>query len=122
MKALRGRCDQTGALLILDEIQAGLGRTGKLWAFEHYGIVPDILTLAKGLGGGLPLGAFIAPRHIMSVLTSEPVLGHITTFGGNAVCAAAAGACLGVIIRDRLWLNARAQGEIIKNSLAAVST
>lgn len=103
MQTLRKRCDETGALLILDEIQAGLGRTGKLWAFEHFAVVPDILLLAKGLGGGMPIGAFIASAEIMQSLTNSPVLGHITTFGGNAVCAAAALATVNVITRERLW-------------------
>ena len=103
MKALRKRCDETGALLILDEIQAGLGRTGKLWGFEHFGIIPDVLLLAKALGGGMPIGAFIAPAEIMQSLTHTPVLGHITTFGGNAVCAAAALANVGVITEEKLW-------------------
>lgn len=103
MEALRKRCDQTGALLVLDEIQAGFGRTGKLWAFEHYGIVPDVLCLAKGMGGGLPLGAFIANREVMKDLSLDPVLGHITTFGGNAVCAAASKAMLEVLIEERVW-------------------
>lgn len=106
MSALRKRCDETGALLILDEIQAGLGRTGRLWAFEHYGIEPDILTLAKGLGGGMPIGAFIANRDVMQSLTNKPILGHITTFGGNAVCAAAARATFQTIIDHKLWENA----------------
>lgn len=103
MKALRKHCDETGALLILDEIQAGLGRTGKLWAFEHFGIVPDILLLAKSLGGGMPIGAFISSCEIMQSLTHSPVLGHITTFGGNAVCAAAALATVEVITENKLW-------------------
>lgn len=106
MSALRKRCDETGALLILDEIQAGLGRTGRLWAFEHYGIEPDILTLAKGLGGGMPIGAFIANRDVMQSLTHKPILGHITTFGGNAVCAAAAKATFANITDNKLWENA----------------
>jgi acetylornithine/succinyldiaminopimelate/putrescine aminotransferase len=89
MRALRKRCDETGTLLVLDEIQAGFGRTGTLWAFEQYGIVPDILLLGKALGGGMPLGAFIASRDRMWTLTSNPVLGHITTFGGHPVCCAA---------------------------------
>jgi acetylornithine/succinyldiaminopimelate/putrescine aminotransferase len=103
MRALRARCDETGALLVLDEIQTGFGRTGKLWAFEHFDIVPDILLLAKGMGGGMPVGAFIASAEIMRSLTHTPVLGHITTFGGNAVCAAAALANLEVIAEGRLW-------------------
>ena len=116
-KMLRKRCDETGTLLIMDEIQAGMGRTGKLWAFEHYGITPDILTLAKGLGGGLPIGAFISDKHIMQSLTHDPVLGHITTFGGNALCAAASRACLETITNERLWENARKQGARFQKQL-----
>lgn len=86
---VRKRCDDTGALLILDEIQTGMGRTGRLFAFEHYGVVPDILCLAKSFGGGMPLGAFISSREVMQTLTHDPPLGHITTFGGHPVCCAA---------------------------------
>ncbi|NJM26579.1 MAG: aspartate aminotransferase family protein [Bacteroidia bacterium] len=93
MKALRKRCNDTGALLILDEIQTGMGRTGKLFAFEHFGIVPDILTVGKAFGGGLPIGAFISSKQIMETLTHNPMLGHITTFGGNPVCCASAAPC-----------------------------
>ena len=89
IQAVRRRCTETGTLLILDEIQAGMGRTGTLFAFEQYGIVPDILLLAKGFGGGMPLGAFVAGRDIMQALTENPVLGHITTFGGHPVSCAA---------------------------------
>lgn len=89
LQELRNRCDQTGALLVLDEIQTGMGRTGKLYAFEHYGIIPDILCLAKSFGGGMPLGAFIASREVMRKLTYDPPLGHITTFGGHPVSCAA---------------------------------
>ncbi len=89
MKLLRKKCSDTGALLILDEIQVGFGRTGKLFAFEHFGIVPDILVLGKAIGGGLPLGAFTSSKSIMNSLTSNPNLGHITTFGGNPVSCAA---------------------------------
>lgn len=103
MQALRKRCDETGALLILDEIQVGFGRTGKLWAFGHFGIVPDVLCLAKGMGGGLPIGAFVANREVMRDLTHDPVLGHITTFGGNALCAAASEAMLKELLRNRYW-------------------
>lgn len=117
MQALRKRCDETGALLILDEIQSGLGRTGKLWAFEHFAIVPDILLLAKGLGGGMPIGAFIASAEIMQSLTHSPVLGHITTFGGNAVCAAAALATVDVITRERLWEGVPEKEKIIREKL-----
>ncbi len=95
--ALRQRCDETGALLVLDEIQAGYGRTGTLFAFEQYHIQPDILLLAKGFGGGMPIGAFIARQEIMRVLSFDPVLGHITTFGGHPVCAAAALATLRIL-------------------------
>lgn len=89
LKKLRQRCTETGALLVLDEIQAGCGRTGTLFAFEQYGVVPDVLLLAKGFGGGMPIGAFVAPKHIMECLSHQPVLGHITTFGGHPVSCAA---------------------------------
>ena len=89
LEALRKRCDQTGALLIFDEIQTGLGRTGHLFAMQKYGVTPDIVCLAKAFGGGMPLGAFISSKKIMDSLQSEPVLGHITTFGGHPVCCAA---------------------------------
>ncbi len=102
IKALRKKCTQTGTLLILDEIQAGFGRTGTLWAFEQYGIVPDILLLGKALGGGMPLGAFIASRERMLTLTADPVLGHITTFGGHPVCCAAGLAALKVVLKEKL--------------------
>jgi acetylornithine/succinyldiaminopimelate/putrescine aminotransferase len=102
LKALRSRCDDTGALLILDEIQAGFGRTGQLFAFTRYGIVPDILLLAKGFGGGMPIGAFVARRALMQTLTHDPVLGHITTFGGHPVCAAAGLATLEVLLEGDL--------------------
>ncbi len=99
---LRKRCDETGTLLILDEIQCGFGRTGKFWAFEHYGIVPDILVCAKGMGGGMPLGAFISSAEIMKVLRNNPILGHITTFGGHPVSCAASLATLEIIQEEKL--------------------
>jgi len=102
LQALRKRCDETGALLILDEIQAAFGRTGKLFAFEHFDIVPDILLMAKALGGGMPVGAFVASRQVMSVLTENPILGHITTFGGHPVCCAAGLAALEVLLGESL--------------------
>jgi len=102
MQALRKRCDKTGTLLILDEIQAAFGRTGKLFAFEHFDIVPDILLLAKAMGGGMPLGAFIASDDIMSALKENPILGHITTFGGHPVCCAAGLAALEALIDEDL--------------------
>lgn len=97
LEALRAKCKETGTVLIFDEIQTGIGRTGKLFAFEHYGVYPDILCTAKALGGGLPLGAFIANKEMMKTLTFNPMLGHITTFGGNPVACAAAVATLEVI-------------------------
>lgn len=102
MQALRKRCDETGTLLILDEIQAAFGRTGKLFAFEHFGIVPDILLLAKALGGGMPVGAFISSNTIMGALKENPILGHITTFGGHPVCCAAGLAALEVLLEENL--------------------
>jgi acetylornithine/N-succinyldiaminopimelate aminotransferase len=102
MQALSARCKATGTLLILDEIQAAMGRTGKLFAFEHYGIVPDVLLLAKALGGGMPLGAFVASNQIMGTLKENPILGHITTFGGHPVCCAAGLAALQLIVNDGL--------------------
>ena len=100
--ALRKKCDETGALLILDEIQVGFGRTGTLWGFEQYGIVPDILLLGKALGGGLPLGAFIASKKMMDSFTDQPVLGHITTFGGHPLSCAAGLAAMTVLIKEKL--------------------
>lgn len=94
LKKVRQRCDETGTFLILDEIQPGFGRTGKLFAFEHFGIVPDILVMGKGMGGGMPIGAFTASNEVMALLQDNPKLGHITTFGGNPVIAAAALATL----------------------------
>jgi acetylornithine/succinyldiaminopimelate/putrescine aminotransferase len=89
LKAIRKKCDETGTLLVFDEIQTGFGRTGSLWAFEQYGVIPDILMLGKALGGGLPLGAFISSQEIMHSLTNNPVLGHISTFAGHPVSCAA---------------------------------
>ncbi len=89
LKALRRRCDETGAMLIFDEIQTGMGRTGEMFAMTKYGVTPDIVCLAKALGGGMPLGAFVSSREVMSTLSHDPVLGHITTFGGHPVCCAA---------------------------------
>ncbi|MEN8157826.1 MAG: aspartate aminotransferase family protein [Bacteroidota bacterium] len=103
---VRERCDKAGALLILDEIQTGMGRTGKLFAFEHYGVVPDILCLAKSFGGGMPLGAFIAPKEIMSKFTFDPPLGHITTFGGHPVSCAAGLAAQEVVEKEGLMEHA----------------
>lgn len=102
MQQLRARCTEVGALLILDEIQVAFGRTGKLFAFENFGIQPDILLLAKALGGGMPMGAFIAKQEVMSVLKQNPILGHITTFGGHPVCCSAGLASLEVLLEENL--------------------
>ncbi|MGZ8556676.1 MAG: aspartate aminotransferase family protein, partial [Chitinophagaceae bacterium] len=101
MQALKKKCSATGSLLILDEIQTGFGRTGKLWGFEHFDIVPDVILLGKALGGGMPLGAFIADKKMMDVFTENPVLGHITTFGGHPVCCAAGMAAMNVLMGTR---------------------
>ena len=103
LQALRKKCDEHGVLLIFDEIQAGFGRTGSLWAFEQYDVVPDILLLGKALGGGMPLGAFIANINTMNALTNNPVLGHITTFGGHPVSCAAGMAAMNVLIESN-WI------------------
>lgn len=102
LKKLRTRCTGTGTLLIADEVQCGFGRTGKLFAFEHFDFTPDILCLAKGMGGGMPIGAFIASKTIMNSLTHNPILGHITTFGGHPVCCAASEATLNVLSEEKL--------------------
>ncbi len=117
MQALRKRCDTTGTLLILDEIQTAFGRTGKLFAFEHFGIVPDILLLAKALGGGMPLGAFIASTKIMDALKENPMLGHITTFGGHPVCCAAGLAALEVLLTENLAATVPEKETIIRSLL-----
>ncbi len=115
--ALRKRCTQTGTLLILDEIQTAFGRTGKLFAFEHFGIVPDILLLAKALGGGMPVGAFISSNDIMAALKDNPMLGHITTFGGHPVCCAAGLAALNVLLTIDLTKNAEQKGDLFRQLL-----
>lgn len=99
---LKKRCEEVGALLILDEIQPGFGRTGKLFAFEHYGIVPDILVMGKGMGGGVPVGAFMSSREMMETLSHSPKLGHITTFGGNPLIAASSYATLKEVLESGL--------------------
>jgi acetylornithine/succinyldiaminopimelate/putrescine aminotransferase len=104
MQALYQKCKQVGAMLVLDEIQTGFGRTGTLFAFEQFGIVPDILLLGKALGGGMPLGAFVSSTDNMNAFTDHPILGHITTFGGHPVCCAAGMAALELILSEN-WLN-----------------
>jgi acetylornithine/N-succinyldiaminopimelate aminotransferase len=116
MKALRTKCDEQGVLLILDEIQAGFGRTGTLWGFQQYDIIPDILVLGKALGGGMPLGAFIADRNLMWTLTDNPVLGHITTFGGHPVSCAAGMTSLNVL-REEGWIDTVKDKESLFHSL-----
>ncbi len=117
LRELKNRCEQTGTLLIFDEIQTGFGRTGTLFAFEQFGIVPDILLVAKGMGGGLPIGAFISSQEQMLALTNNPVLGHINTFGGNALCVAAAQATLEVITGEDLAVKAQDIEKQIREQL-----
>jgi acetylornithine/succinyldiaminopimelate/putrescine aminotransferase len=117
LKTLRERCSKTGTLLILDEIQTGFGRTGKLWGFEHFDIVPDIVLLGKALGGGMPLGAFIADKAIMNSLADNPVLGHITTFGGHPVCCAAGMAAMQVLLSENLIKEIPGKSELFKSIL-----
>jgi acetylornithine/N-succinyldiaminopimelate aminotransferase len=117
LKKLRARCSETGTLLILDEIQTGFGRTGTFWGFEQYGISPDILTTAKGMGGGMPIGAFIASKSMMDLLTHNPVLGHITTFGGHPVSCAASLATLQVIKNGTYLQEVAAKEQLIRSLL-----
>ncbi len=117
LAAVQKRCHEVGALFILDEIQTGMGRTGSLWAFEQENVIPDILLLAKAFGGGLPLGAFISSQEIMNVLSHDPPLGHLTTFGGNALCCAASLAALNVIVAENLHHQSKEKGNKIKGIL-----
>lgn len=118
LDALRKRCDETGALLIFDEIQTGFGRTGEMFAMIKYGVTPDIACLAKALGGGMPLGAFVSSRAIMDCLTHDPALGHITTFGGHPVCCAAGLAAMEYIIGKGLLREVEWKGELFEKELA----
>ncbi len=117
---LRSACDSHGAMLIFDEVQTGFGRTGSLFSLYRYNVTPDILVLAKALGGGMPLGAFIASQEIMSSLSHDPVLGHITTFGGHPVCCAAGMASLEVIVNGNLAEKAVEKEQILRRELAAM--
>lgn len=117
LKKVKQRCEEVGALLILDEIQPGFGRTGKLFGFEHFDVVPDILVMGKGMGGGLPIGAFTASNKLMSLLKEEPKLGHITTFGGNAVIASAALATLKEITETNLMAETLEKEQLIRSLL-----
>ena len=114
---LRRQCDLTGTLLIIDEIQTGFGRTGTFWAFQQFGFYPDVLLCAKGMGGGMPIGAFIANQKIMSVFKNNPILGHITTFGGHPVSCAASLATLNVILDENLLEKVKAKSQIFKDLL-----
>lgn len=118
LQALRKKCTECGSLLIFDEAQTGFGRTGTMFAFERYGVVPDILVLAKALGGGMPLGAFVSSREIMSVLSVDPQLGHITTFGGHPVCCAAGLASLDVILEEDLAGRCNEKSMILRKELS----
>jgi acetylornithine/succinyldiaminopimelate/putrescine aminotransferase len=115
--ALRNKCTATGTLLILDEIQCGFGRNGTLWAFEQFGVVPDILLLGKALGGGMPLGAFIAEKELMDAFTDHPVLGHINTFGGHPVCCAAGMAAMKVLLEEQLVQNVYEKEQLFRSLL-----
>ena len=109
IQALQNKCKQTGTLFILDEIQAGFARTGKLWGFQNFDVTPDILLLGKALGGGMPLGAFIADKNLMNHLTDNPVLGHITTFGGHPVCCAAGMAAFKILLENDFGVSKKEQ-------------
>ena len=114
MEALRSKCDETGTLLIFDEIQTGFGRTGKFFAFEHFNVVPDILTIAKAMGGGMPIGAFVASKEIMNALTRNPELGHITTFGGHPVNCVAALTNINELLKDNLIASVEKKGQLFE--------
>jgi len=120
LNALRRRTAEVGALLVFDEVLTGFGRTGRRFAFEHFGVVPDVLILAKALGGGMPLGGFVSSPGILATLAAEPPLGHVTTFGGHPVCCAAGLAALDVLERERLWERAATIGEQLRASLRAL--
>ncbi|CCH51797.1 aminotransferase class-III [Fibrisoma limi BUZ 3] len=117
LQAVRQRCTDVGALLIVDEIQTGFGRTGTFWAFQDFGIIPDVVLCAKGMGGGMPIGAFISSAEVMSVFKNNPILGHITTFGGHPVSAAASLATLNVIRDEQLYQQAEAKGQLFRQLL-----
>jgi acetylornithine/N-succinyldiaminopimelate aminotransferase len=117
MQALRKKCMDTGALLVLDEIQCGFGRNGTLWAFEQFDVIPDILLLGKALGGGMPLGAFIADKKIMDSFTNNPVLGHINTFGGHPVCCAAGNAAMQFLLDENFIEKVFEKEKLFKDNL-----
>ena len=117
LQRLRKRCSETASILILDEIQAGFGRTGKLWGFENFDIIPDVLVLGKALGGGMPLGAFIADKKMMDGFTNNPMLGHITTFGGHPVCCAAGMAAMKILLEENLIHAVKEKEELFRRVL-----
>jgi acetylornithine/N-succinyldiaminopimelate aminotransferase len=117
LEKIRSRCNSAGALLIFDEIQTGFGRTGYMFAMERFNVIPDVLLLAKALGGGMPLGAFISSNEIMSSLVSNPPLGHITTFGGHPVCCAAGLASLNILIEENLVETSNSKSALFKKEL-----
>jgi acetylornithine/N-succinyldiaminopimelate aminotransferase len=117
LQALRKKCDAVNCLLIFDEVQTGFGRTGTLFGFEPSGVIPDVIVFAKGIGGGLPIGAFTSSRQNMAAFTSKPMLGHSTTFGGNAVCCAAALATINVVLEEELWKEAARKEAIVRKIL-----
>jgi acetylornithine/succinyldiaminopimelate/putrescine aminotransferase len=117
LKQVRKKCDEAGALLIFDEIQTGFGRTGSMFAFEQYKVIPDILCLAKGMGGGMPIGAFISSKAVMDTLTNNPALGHITTFGGHPVSCAAGLASLNIIAHEKLHEASNTKGQLFRTLL-----
>jgi acetylornithine/N-succinyldiaminopimelate aminotransferase len=121
MRELRSRCHRAGALLVFDEVLTGLGRTGRLFALEHFGVVPDIVVLAKALGGGLPLGAFVGSDDVLGTLSRDPPLGHITTFGGHPLSCAAGLAALDVITREDLSSHAMEKGAYLVEELKALA-
>ena len=117
LQKVKKRCEKVGALLILDEIQSGIGRTGKFYGFENYNVIPDILVTGKGLGGGMPIGAFISSKENMHTLTKNPKLGHITTFGGHPIIAAAALATLQELFRSTLIQDALEKEKVFRKLL-----
>ncbi|WP_338764808.1 aspartate aminotransferase family protein [Bernardetia sp. ABR2-2B] len=122
LQALRKKCSETGTVLICDEIQCGFGRTGKLWAFEHFDITPDIVVAAKGMGGGMPIGAFMASKQMMACLSDNPILGHISTFGGHPVSCVASLATLKVIQEEKLLENVEEKHELFRQLLNPETT
>jgi acetylornithine/N-succinyldiaminopimelate aminotransferase len=117
LKTLSKKCNETGTLLIFDEIQTGFGRTGKMFGFENFEVIPDILLLAKGMGGGMPIGAFISSKKIMDVLKDNPILGHITTFGGHPVSCAAGLATLNTILEENLFVDVYEKEQLFRSLL-----